>query len=929
MCSHVSTTYFTLLDFGYSGSLEAAEELGHAPAGSGGSAVAATTGSTGNDPIVSELDANSPPLILEDMGGFGDWGLVGADGTEDGFAVIANEDSSSSHAGTAGTGKAAFGNSKPPIGPAGGVVPMSSPYPSTSKHPISSTTDVSAGSTTLRQPQLSDHQLVDELMRRGRVSDAGPSYCGARRSPATTIASARVILVTASGSYAGILSLSKKELYFASSAKPTDGAPWGDDAASVGGQDVSEGQQKIRRRRWAVTHMSAVYLRRFRLRDTALEVFFRRGKHKHFFVDFGHSQENARIRQEFARAVMTQAPATAFKQWSMLSQYRLVPEHHVTEKWINREMSNFEYLMALNTISGRSFNDLCQYPVMPWVLTQFTGSTIDLSDPSVYRDLSKPMGALNEHRLRDFLDRYESFAENESVTMDIPPFMYGSHYSTMVGVVLHFLVRLQPFASLHMEMQNGRFDVADRLFSSVARTFAQNTTQLSEVKELTPEWFTTPEMFLNDNHFELGTTQDGTRVHDVELPPWALGSAQRFVQIHMAALESDYVSAHLHEWIDLIFGYKQRGPAAVEACNVFYYLTYAGSVDRSLMADESLRKATELQIAHFGQVPLQLFKSPHPQRALPKVALQQREHLHPRLLSECYNSSQAGNTSPTATTCSNNEVYASLSEVPDSLCLNDDCLLAACSGAAVITRRNKYLQQHAPIGPAGSARSGQGANQNLTPNQSAHINSSLSNISAGNVLACVVGKEQLICVLDSGVLESYRYSTSDAAKTALSGAIAQRNKNEALKIREAQLVALAQQQQAQLAHIQHGSALAIDLMNDDLLPLSLSPPNSPFLDTSTPSPPLPTSPPSISSPPAPSLPSLAVANSQELVFSALSKFVSEHGTIIDVRKYNSFFDVLPRVPLARPFSPTLPSPFVSTSLPPTSPSKTSTLRKGI
>lgn len=48
-----------------------------------------------------------------------------------------------------------------------------------------------------------------------------------------------------------------------------------------------------------------------------------------------------------------------------------------------------------------------------------------------------------------------------------------------------------------------------------------------------------------------------------------------------AALEAPYVSSHLHEWIDLIFGYKQTGPASVEADNVFYHLTYEGAVDIS------------------------------------------------------------------------------------------------------------------------------------------------------------------------------------------------------------------------------------------------------------------------------------------------------------------------------------------------------------
>lgn len=94
------------------------------------------------------------------------------------------------------------------------------------------------------------------------------------------------------------------------------------------------------------------------------------------------------------------------------------------EKWMNHEISNFDYLMMLNTIAGRSYHDLCQYPVMPWILSQYSQSTIDLNDPTNYRDLSKPMGAINETRLNEFLSRYESFHENIRET-EIPPFMYG------------------------------------------------------------------------------------------------------------------------------------------------------------------------------------------------------------------------------------------------------------------------------------------------------------------------------------------------------------------------------------------------------------------------------------------------------------------------------------------------------------------------
>ena len=84
----------------------------------------------------------------------------------------------------------------------------------------------------------------------------------------------------------------------------------------------------------------------------------------------------------------------------------LLRESGLTAKWVNREISNFEYLMQLNSISGRTYNDLAQYPVFPWILTDYTSENIDLNDESIYRDLSKPIGALNESRAEEIKTRF-------------------------------------------------------------------------------------------------------------------------------------------------------------------------------------------------------------------------------------------------------------------------------------------------------------------------------------------------------------------------------------------------------------------------------------------------------------------------------------------------------------------------------------------
>lgn len=71
---------------------------------------------------------------------------------------------------------------------------------------------------------------------------------------------------------------------------------------------------------------------------------------------------------------------------------------------------------------------------------------------------------------------------------------------------------------------------------------------------------------MNKYGIQFGHRHNGTRVDDVQLPPWA-ASQQHLVQTMRRALESDYVSQNLHHWIDLIFGYKQTGLEAEKADN--------------------------------------------------------------------------------------------------------------------------------------------------------------------------------------------------------------------------------------------------------------------------------------------------------------------------------------------------------------------------
>lgn len=68
-------------------------------------------------------------------------------------------------------------------------------------------------------------------------------------------------------------------------------------------------------------------------------------------------------------------------------------------------LSNGDYLLYLNFIAHRSFNDPSQYPVFPWILQDYKYN-FDLVLENTFRSLSKPIGAQSSDKLDQFKSKY-------------------------------------------------------------------------------------------------------------------------------------------------------------------------------------------------------------------------------------------------------------------------------------------------------------------------------------------------------------------------------------------------------------------------------------------------------------------------------------------------------------------------------------------
>ena len=112
------------------------------------------------------------------------------------------------------------------------------------------------------------------------------------------------------------------------------------------------------------------------------------------------------------------------------------------------------------------------YPIFPWVISDYSSQNIDFSNLLTFRDLSKPIGALNKTKLKRI--KKNIMLQDYDTLKDL--YLYNSGYSSPL-YIYHWLLRVEPFTTLHIKSQSGKFDHPSRIFRSVSTTYKKNVNE--------------------------------------------------------------------------------------------------------------------------------------------------------------------------------------------------------------------------------------------------------------------------------------------------------------------------------------------------------------------------------------------------------------------------------------------------------------------
>ena len=317
------------------------------------------------------------------------------------------------------------------------------------------------------------------------------------------------------------------------------------------------------------------------------------------------------------------------------------------ERWEKDEISTYQYLLYINKFSSRSFNDINQYPVFPWIFLD-TKNTEDKNFPK-FRNMKYPISILSEEDVDEAKIFYLSNKEENPKF----PYHFRLHYSTS-GYLLNYFSRVSPFTEEQIHFQGGHFDNPNRQVHKIEEIL-KILSSSHDNRELVPEYFTTIEFFLNANYNYFGQRDSDNEVlNDIIYQKNCFNSLSQYIYYNRLLLnyrpnDNDIKAVDKKDekniteklknlldnlkidlWINLIFGVNQwdKKPSQ-NKLNLFNKYSYKQNINFHFILEKYKKKKLEenviikkiltkkSRIINFGQCPEVLFNRKHQNNILP------------------------------------------------------------------------------------------------------------------------------------------------------------------------------------------------------------------------------------------------------------------------------------------------------------------------
>ena len=307
-------------------------------------------------------------------------------------------------------------------------------------------------------------------------------------------------------------------------------------------------------------------------------------------------------------------------------------------KEIPKRLSNYDIIILINLLSNRSFNDIYQYPIFPLIFIyqkKTSKGEINIVKEYLKRDMNKQIGLQTKtpqssKRKEEIEKAYQvSILEVKEIGLnDNDIFYFNTHYSNALYVT-NYLLRIFPYSFCSIEQMGNGFDDPNRLFSSIEDNFDNAFSQKGDIRELVPEYYHFPEMFINGNGLFFGKKRSGVLVDDVEMPEIKInildGKSKKMKNNKIINLDGDLKfyqfidimrnelekNEHISDWLNIIFGQEQRILKVGSKIKLFRRESEINfDYNKIDLNDELTMKSVE-----FGLLPIQFFKNNAPKRS--------------------------------------------------------------------------------------------------------------------------------------------------------------------------------------------------------------------------------------------------------------------------------------------------------------------------